>query len=168
MEPISLIISGMTYTTDLFFKLRGIKSKKEKILVSINRIYPDAIKRSIAINLSISNIGDKPFSLLEMSLVQDDQNFSGCGIDKIDPTMLGDGSCSLINFESQMIGCVFEPTNTEEITSLYPFNLGAFLQPNQAESGWILFPIKKESIVSEIIIKISGESEMFQFSFKNK
>lgn len=161
MEPINLIISSTTFATDLYFKLRGIKSKKEKLLVAINRIYPDVHNRSIAVNISISNIGDKPFSIIEIFFEQNGQYFSACEIKKINTTMLSDGSCDLINFESQMLGCTFEPRKVENITSLYSFNQRAFLQPNQAESGWILFPINKEKNVNNIIIKISGESEIF-------
>lgn len=155
-----LIISGLTYGTDLFFKLKGIKSKKEKMLLSINKIFTSL--ETIAINLSITNLGEKPFSIIEIYIEQSKVKYYGSPIIEKNIEFDSTGTGIMVTLVSDTMKCFFQLFEKNDNYNLNSFDLNAFLQPNQSETGWLIFPIDSNNKkIDSISVKISGESEYF-------
>jgi len=157
-----LIISGLGYSTDLFFKLKGMKSKKEKMLLSINKIFTSIGMETIAINLSITNLGKNPFSIIEVYIEQSGIKYYGSSIVEKEVNFDSTGRTIVVSLVADTLKCFFELSSKQDNYNLNSFDLNAFLQPNQSETGWLIFPIDSSNKKIDLIaVKISGESEYF-------
>ncbi len=163
MDP-TVIIAGASLMTNLMFRLQGIKSKKTKMLFSFHKTYFNHTF-GVAMKVSISNVGNKPFSILDIYLSQTaadkEQRYSACRVIDVKALKSRD-QCDGVDFISDMLTVRTTPKTSEDYVSLSPFDFKAFLQPNQAETGWIVFPIKPENLIfSNIVVLVSGEEELF-------
>ncbi len=154
----SLVIAGVKAVMDTFFNLKGSKSNKVKASLSINKAL--ITNSGMALNVSITNNTDKPFSILEMFLQQDDQRIPACSAVEIIPQKTAN-RCVAIKFKASMFTINY--TNQEdEYFDLNPFNLQAYLLQNQAETGWILFKTIPAKVImnNQFGVKLSGSTEV--------
>lgn len=158
IETISVIV-GVIKMIDLIYPLKGLKSEKEKAIISLDRVVADRSK--IACYITISNVGDKPFNVIDIFFEQKERKFHGLAVRESVADLYDKGG----NFtlKADMTSLSFECEHEDEFCNLDAFDFTEFLQPQQAESGWIIFPMKpKDIFFTSLGIRISGEIEIFK------
>lgn len=160
LSLVSFMIQGVNFMKDLFFQLKGVETKKVKAIISINGLFTD--RNGIAINVAISNVGNKPFSIIEIFIDQMDKRFRAVPIKKIECEEFNEEGSRCV-MKGDMIDIDVINNSPSDAVDITAFNFKTFLQPNQAETGWMIFPMRPENlIVSAIGIKFSGELEIFK------
>lgn len=153
-----LIIAGVKTTMDTFFHLKEAKGTKVLAEMTVNKVMFGY--DSIALNISIINKTDKPFSVINSFMKRDQQVelLEGCRVNSIDVPKSAKGPL-YIQFNADMFNCRID--KPEGFFNLEPFNIHAYLLENQAETGWILFKVKPEqAMFSSFGIKLSGSNEL--------
>lgn len=153
----NLLIAGAKFAMDAYFQFKGTQDVETKAEVTINRILIS--KQGVAMNISVINISNKPFSILHTFIEQKGIKFDACRIVEIGKQGYYQG-----NLGFTFIGDTFNikydnPDN--DAFSLETFNIHAYLLENQAETGWIIFKMRPENLViNKFGIKLSVSKEI--------
>lgn len=157
ISEINLVIAGVKAVMDTFFQFKSQKTNTVKADLAINKVVCNY--DAIAMNISVINRSEVPFSILQMFIQRNDKVFDACRITEITSTNTNQRNISF-KFKTDMQSYSFNNQNAE-VFSLEPFNIHAYLLQNQAETGWIVFKIDTESlIINKFGIKISGVNEI--------
>ena len=157
-----LFIAGVKIAMDTYFHLKESKSSKVIAKLTVNRVM--FAYDSIALNISIINKTDKPFSIINMFMKQQQQQemIEACKVNSV--KLMGSyHHYASLDFTADMFTCsIKQPEGHFNINS---FNIHAYLLENQAETGWIVFKIKPEKAMFNTFgIKLSGSDEILYSS----
>ncbi len=155
-------IAGVKIAMDTFFHLKESKSSKTIAELTVNRVM--FAHDSIALNISIINKTDKPFSIINMFMKQQQQQemLEACRVNSFNLHRTSHYITG-IDFTADMFTCNIK--KPDGYFNLNAFNIHAYLLENQAETGWIVFKIKPEkAMFSSFCIKLSGSDEILYSS----
>jgi len=162
MIDISLSFMGvqtMAQIAQLIHALRGSGSKVEKASLAILRVIKD--RGVIAIDLAISNTGDRAFSIIDMFFEQQQKQYHFEPVVEVETgVQLGNGGGSY-TLRSRMSEVEYE--NFDGVSPIFfePFNHKVFLQPGQSERGFVIFPASLEdTIISKFGLVTSVDKEI--------
>lgn len=157
IDEVNLVIAGVNILMNSFFQFKGLKSTSVHASFTVNKVISS--HEAIALNVSITNNTNKPFSILKMFMERDGEVFDACRVIETNSR-----NSAFANFDytfvTDMHSYTFDNPNNENF-SLEPFDIHAYLQENQSETGWVIFNLKPESLViNKFGIKISGVEEI--------
>ena len=157
LDLLSLALSAGGIVISTYFKFKGQQSSTVKTDLNINRVVVN--HDSVAINLSVSNLTSKPFSIIQVFIQQGTNLFEGCRILDVEPVDTNEGNVGF-DFKTDMETYSYDNPNSIAC-NLEPFNIHAYLLENQSETGWLVFKMPKEAmIINKIGIKITGSEEI--------
>jgi len=162
MEPITITISVLdgVLTMAEIFKQFSSKNGTVKAELFIRSLIPT--RHGIVAKLSLVNKGKQPFSILALFAAKhgvrvDAGQITGCENAKYD----GDGRCYSIDLCCDAARENIDLNFIHNVVDFRPFFLGAFIQPNQAENGWVYFPLFKDGeVIQSLGLVASGAQEV--------
>lgn len=170
MDPTTMInaVSIIQKGLELFLDFKSIKSPNEKDAVLSITGYLEGNLGQL-FRLSLTNLTNKPFSIVSLFSYGKEQTVEMCPIREMYCEFLGSGKPYSIAFRSDSFKCDVE----SECTKYYDFSFfdtRAFLQPYQAETGWIIIPGRKKVLegISGIGLIISSIPEIIKVDLSQK
>jgi hypothetical protein len=151
-------VQTMTQIAQLIHALRGSGSKEEKASLAILRVIKS--RGVIAVDLAISNTGNRAFSIIDMFFDQQGVRYHFepvVEIESRDRLANGGGSFML---HSRMSEVEYENYSGTDSIFFESFNHKVFLQPGQSERGFVIFPVRLEdTIITKFGIVTSVDKE---------
>ena len=130
-----LIIAGMSIGINTIFKFVEHSKKKPVAKLTINRVFFDA--NSMLVNLSVINCSKTPFSILNLFIERGNVRYDACRIKNSIP-VLDKHEFAFLDIETDFLTYTYKNESALDF-SLIPFNVYAYLQQYQAETGWVVF-----------------------------
>jgi len=158
-EIVIKVLNGVLSMAEIF---RIFKSKHGEVQAElfIRSLIPT--RHGVMAKISLVNMGGKPFSVLAMFASKhgvrvDAAQITGCEDQGYD----SDGRCISIDLCCDAARENIDLGFIHNVVDFKPFSLSAFIQPNQAESGWVYFPLFKDGDVIESLgLVASGAREV--------
>ncbi len=155
---IDIIIAGVEIGMQVFFKLIEGKSKKVRAEVTVNDILVS--HNAIALNLSVINRSERAFSILKLFLEQGGKIYDGLEIEQVE----GKNTLhQIIKYEMRTRTFKFQFANPdpEVHKPMKSFDTNAAIEPDMAETGWLIFSVAGGSgMFSTLGMKVSTSSEV--------
>jgi len=142
----------------LIHALRSSGSKDEKASLAIMNVIKS--RGVIAIDLAISNSGNRAFSIIDMFFDQQGIRYHFEPVIEVETgTQLSNGGGSY-TLHSRMSEVEYENFDGKSSIFFEPFNHKVFLQPGQSERGFVIFPVRMEdTVISKFGIVTSVDKE---------
>ena len=151
-------VQTVAQIAQLIHALRGSGSKDEKASLAIMNVIKS--RGVIAIDLAISNSGNRAFSIIDMFFDQQGVRYHFEPVVEIERgTQLNSGGGSY-TLHSRMSEVEYDNYDSKSPIFFEPFNHKVFLQPGQSERGFVIFPVRMEdTVISKFGIVTSVDKE---------